>query len=90
MPSPPFLLLAKVANECFKCAKKSYSRLLKTHAPVIYIISRLDGIPSYACPLNTIPVEEGFIPSVVVLLSRDSVVFLLTPLDTIPVKEGFI
>lgn len=43
--------------------EKSLSRLLKTHAPVIYIISKLGGIPSYACPLNTVPVKEGFTPS---------------------------
>lgn len=55
----PLLLLAKVANECFKCAEKVF-RLYRKHT-LLVSISRLDGIPSYARPLNTVPVEEGFI-----------------------------
>lgn len=47
--------------------EKSYSRLLK-NTRSWYLSRDFDGIPSYARPLNTVPVEEGFIPSVVVLL----------------------
>lgn len=53
------LLLAKVANQCFECAKKVI-RLYRKHT-LLVSISRLDGIPSHACPLNTVPVKEGFI-----------------------------
>lgn len=46
--------------------EKSYSRLLKTHAPGIYLETRWYSF--LRLPLDAIPVKEGFIPSVVVLL----------------------
>lgn len=60
------LLLAKVANECFKCAKKVIRVYENTHAPGIYLETRWYFF--LRPPLDTIPVKEGFIPSVVVLL----------------------
>lgn len=67
--------------------EKSFSRLLK-HT-LLVSISRLDGIPSYACPLNTVPVEEGFIGVLLYCYLETRWYSFLRPLNTVPIKEGF-
>lgn len=71
----PLLLLGKVANACFKCAKKVIRARPLNTIPVkegfigvllyCYLETRWY---SFLRPLNTVPMKEGFSPSVVVLL----------------------
>lgn len=67
--------------------EKSYSRLLKTHAPGIYLETRWY---SFLCPpLDAIPVEEGFIGVLLCCYLETRWYSFLRPLNTVPVKEGF-
>lgn len=84
----PLAIASQGGQRVLQVREKSYSRLLKTHAPGIYLETSMVFLLTPAPGRNSC--KGRFHLSVVVLLSRDSVVFLLTPLDTIPVKEGFI
>lgn len=59
MPSPPAIASSGWLTSASSARKKLFASTEK-HT-LLVSISRLGGIPSYACPLNTVPVKEGLI-----------------------------